>query len=335
MSILIDQFKYYIPPPLRMFPWRAHPLDGKLLLFERDSGLNMLLEGDETSHLKRLAPRTLLIAVTNHCNLACSFCYRDPTSTSNWTYDSLLEFCQQANRWGVLEVAFGGGEPSLFPRWQEIICELYDTTQLAVNFTTNGLLLDDDFLQAVKGKIGQIRLSLYENNRWEQTIQRLSKNVVRFGVNWLITRAELDELDSTFDKLLDLGVNDFLIISYKGDDPALHFRPTDYQRLERFILKAYDRLGEQVSLKLDSCWGNHLPAVPRLFSQDDCHAADDFISITSDKRMKPCSFHHLSAPFQTLAEVQAWWERNRRSRPPAHKGGCARLLNRGLTDTGE
>src|SRR5574337_1714143 len=136
-------FVRYLPLRLRTMPWRAHPLDGKLLLFDRSTGLNVLLEGDETQHLRRIAPRTLLIAVTNACNLTCDFCYRNVHSRSIWRYDTLLEFCQAADKWGVLEVAFGGGEPMLFQRWQDFIWRLYETTGLGINFTTNGTLLTE------------------------------------------------------------------------------------------------------------------------------------------------------------------------------------------------
>src|SRR5689334_3175806 len=80
MADLLQTYLPYLPPELRGFLWRAHPLDGKLLLFERDTGLNLLLEGDETADLRRLAPRTLLIAITNACNMTCPFCYRDQES---------------------------------------------------------------------------------------------------------------------------------------------------------------------------------------------------------------------------------------------------------------
>src|SRR5579872_6935690 len=126
MNEITQTFRDYLPPQLRALPWQVHPLDGKLLLFERNTGLNILLDGEETQHLLRTAPRTLLIAVTNACNLTCPFCYRDLASASTWRYDTLLKFCQDADRWGVLEVAFGGGEPTVFPRWQEFMVELYE-----------------------------------------------------------------------------------------------------------------------------------------------------------------------------------------------------------------
>lgn len=35
-------FEYlpFLPPPFRDLNWRAHPLDGKPFLFERDTGLS-------------------------------------------------------------------------------------------------------------------------------------------------------------------------------------------------------------------------------------------------------------------------------------------------------
>src|SRR5688572_6621317 len=157
MDELTRAYIEYLPPEVRGLDWRAHPMDGKLLLFSRDTGLNALLEGDETANLTRSAPRTLLVAVTNACNLMCAFCYRDLESRSLWRYETLLDFCRAADEWGVLEMAFGGGEPTLFPRWDEFINELYATTRLCINFTTNGTQLSEEFLRAIAGKYGNIR----------------------------------------------------------------------------------------------------------------------------------------------------------------------------------
>jgi MoaA/NifB/PqqE/SkfB family radical SAM enzyme len=309
-------------------------MDGKLLLFERDTGLNILMEGEEVAHLRRAAPRTLLIAVTNHCNLTCDFCYRDLDYPSAWTYESLLAYCQQAAEWGVLEVAFGGGEPTVFPRWADFIDELYATTPLGINFTTNGTLLTPELLQRIRSKVGQIRLSLYDTNDWQQTIPLLAASGVRFGVNWLIHPAMLPDIERTFAHLLALGVRDFLLIGYKGADPAMHLTAEQHRRFEAFVQKVYQRLGDTVRLKLDVCWGDSLGGVPRLFDEPDCGAGDGFISITSHKHIKPCSFHHWTVPAATLADVRQWWQANRAKRQAAWIGGCARLQDRGLTPEG-
>ncbi len=335
MTGLVHSFARYLPYRLRTMPWRAHPLDGKLLLFERNTGLNVLLEGDETRPLRRVAPRTLLIAVTNACNLACDFCYRDLHCRGLWRYDTLLEFCQAADKWGVLEVAFGGGEPMLFPHWQDFICQLYETTGLGINFTTNGTLLNEDFLRRISGSYGQIRVSLYEDNNWPETVALLSRCNARFGINWLITPEELKTVESKFSRLLTLGVRDFLLLSYKGNAvPEMHLAGPDRRRLAAFVNRMHACLGHTVQIKLDICWGNHLSEVPRLFTSDDCEAGDDFLSITSDKGVKPCSFQQTAVQFETLDDVRAYWERWRTVRQAASLLGCARLPDHGLTEGG-
>jgi MoaA/NifB/PqqE/SkfB family radical SAM enzyme len=329
---LTETYLPYLPLELRGLSWQAHPLDGKLLLFERDHGLNALLEGDETAHLRRNAPRSLLVAITNACNLTCHFCYRDLESRSLWRYDTLMQFCREADEWGVLEISFGGGEPMLFPRWQDFILELHATTRLCLNFTSNGMLLTEDFLRAIAGKYGQIRVSLYEDNRWPQTVALLSRTGARFGVNWLITPTELPTIESKFAQLLALGVRDFLLLSYKGADASLHLNAEQLRTFAAFLNRVHDKLGSLVTLKLDVCWGDALPDVPRLFQNDDCGAGDDFLSITSDRHVKPCSFAEtgVGIPFDTVDDLRRIWGARRLNHDAALIGGCARLPHRGL-----
>lgn len=292
----------------------------------------MLLKGDETAAFRQVAPRTLLIAVTNACNMACPFCYRDTRSPSEWTREILLVFCRAADSWGVLEVAFGGGEPLLFPGWADMLVELHETTGLCVNFTTNGTLLTSELLRTLRHRFGQIRLSLYHDNDANRTIRLLADHDARFGVNWLVTPAEMPRLESRFEELLRIGVSDFLFLGYKGHDRSLHLGPDDLRRLAGFLDAAFHAHRDAISLKLDVCWGDALSSVPRLFTDDDCGAGNDFLSLTSDRRIKPCSFHCTGAgvPFDSLADVQRYWEARRRLRPAALVGGCARLAGRGL-----
>lgn len=132
-----------------------------------------------------------------------------------------------------------------------------------------------------------------------------------------------------------MGARDFLLISYKGPDPELHFSSHDYTRLAAFVNHVYSQSGDTTKIKLDVCWGDNLPHVPRLFAEDDCLAGDEFLSITSDKRVKPCSFHHEGIAIDSLKDVRSYWEQARDARRAARIGGCARLLNRGLSQEGE
>jgi ribosomal protein L7/L12 len=62
-------------------------LDGALLLFDRESGTNVLFEGEELAHLRQRAPRSVQFGITNACNLACQFCSRDRAAESRWTLE--------------------------------------------------------------------------------------------------------------------------------------------------------------------------------------------------------------------------------------------------------
>ena len=122
---------------MRRMKWTT--LDGALMGFARDSGLNVLVAGDRTRALARRAPRSLQIGLLTPCNMACAFCYRDTSAASLLTRPYLVDLLQRAARWGVLEVAFGGGEPLLFKGFADMIDELHRTTSLGLDFTTNGL----------------------------------------------------------------------------------------------------------------------------------------------------------------------------------------------------
>jgi hypothetical protein len=74
-----------------------------------------------------------------------------------------------------------------------------------------------------------------------------------------------------------------------------------------------------------------MAAVPRLFGGGPCPAGRDFLVITSDRRVSPCSFHHLSFPFEDAADVlRIWAERRADLAAAAQLPGCARLPEYGL-----
>jgi hypothetical protein len=117
---------------------------------------------------------------------------------------------------------------------------------------------------------------------------------------------------------------------------SMHLRGEQLNVFSSFINKIYAQLGSMVTLKLDICWGKSLPDVPRLFQTADCGAGDEFLSITSDRHVKACSFQEtpVGMPFETVDHIRAIWERQRSVRRAAHVGGCARLPERGLSEGG-
>lgn len=93
---------------------RRYALDGALLAFDPRTGITAHCTGPATRHLRRRVPRVIQFAITNACNLDCQFCSRDAREPSLWSADEAAVLLGELARAGVLEVAFGGGEPFVF-----------------------------------------------------------------------------------------------------------------------------------------------------------------------------------------------------------------------------
>lgn len=318
-----------VPPALAHL--RRFPLDGALLLFDRRSGLTALCDGPETAHLRMRAPRVVQFAITNACNLACSFCSRDAGADSVWTAGDAFAMLRDLCRAGALEVAFGGGEPLVFKGFADLVRRLDEETELAVSLTTNGTGLTDRLLAALAPQVGQIRLSVYDDIDHRPVIGRLAARRARFGVNWLVTPARLARMEELVFDLLERGCRDVLLLSYNGRDRALHLSPAQAADLARRVRALGRALEGRMTLKLDVCWGERMEVVPRLFAPGPCPAGREFIVLTSDGRLAPCSFHHASFPVATAADVLRVWEQERASlAAPARDPGCARAAGFGL-----
>ncbi|MEJ7600668.1 MAG: radical SAM protein [Kofleriaceae bacterium] len=311
-----------VPPVLRGM--RRYALDGALLLFDRRTGMTALCDGEETRHLCRRVPRVVQFAITNACNLACSFCSRDTDEASAWTLGTALAMLRDLSRAGTLEVAFGGGEPFVFRGFPQLLHRLRDETELAVSVTTNGTRLDDAMLDAIAGAYAQLRVSLYDETEWRTTLARLVARRAAFGVNYLVTPARLPQLEDTVAALVALGCPDVLLLAYNGDDPALHLDRVAWADTAARIARLA-RVFPGVALKLDICWGDRLAGVPQLFGVEPCRAGADFVVITSDGKLRPCSFHQLAIPVATADDVlRVWREMREPFASPAARPGCAR-----------
>lgn len=297
--------------------WRMHTLDGALLLFQPKTGMHVRWDAPETRTLKRSAPRIVMFGITNRCNLSCHFCSRDLHAGSQWNVDNAFEMLAGLARKGVLEVAFGGGEPLAFHGFDQLIKRLGEETPLALHFTTNGALLTNERLMKLKEWIGEIRLSVYDDNPWQERAELLAAAGVRFGVNLLVTPARLSVLPTLLNLLATLGCSDVALLSYIGADAGLHLTCSDEQHLAAIIAAS------PIRVKLSVCFGNRLHPLPRLFD-GDCGAGEDFIVITSDKKVKSCSFQNCSMEVANPDDVIRVWQEQRSFLRPAGVSGCAR-----------
>ncbi|MBA3256491.1 MAG: radical SAM protein [Pyrinomonadaceae bacterium] len=87
------------------------------------------------------------LGLTNECNLACSFCYRDPTRIDRLTLDEVRAVM---NRLPVRSVNLGTGENGMHPDFLSII-DFLRAQPIKLTITSNGhsiAILDDEHVRA-------------------------------------------------------------------------------------------------------------------------------------------------------------------------------------------
>lgn len=118
----------------------------------------------------RPAPReavALGLGLTNECNLACSFCYRDPQRVDRLTIDQVRSVMASLP---IRSVNLGTGENGMHPQFHEILAFLH-TLPVKLTITSNGhsvAVLTDDELRAFH----DVEFSLDYPTQQEQDAQR-------------------------------------------------------------------------------------------------------------------------------------------------------------------
>src|ERR1700728_3725819 len=114
---------------------------------------------------------SLGLGLTNECNLACAFCYRDPTRTDRFSLDQVKLVME---RLPIRSVNLGTGENGMHPEFKAILAYLR-TQPVKLTITSNGhsvAVLEDDELCAFH----DIEFSLDYSTEAEQDSQRGSGN---------------------------------------------------------------------------------------------------------------------------------------------------------------
>src|SRR5881628_1212770 len=107
------------------------------------------------------------LGLTNECNLACAFCYRDPARTDRLSLEQVKSVME---RLPVRSVNLGTGENGMHPEFKAILAYLR-TRPVKLTITSNGhsiAVLENDELRAFH----DIEFSLDYASQAEQDEQR-------------------------------------------------------------------------------------------------------------------------------------------------------------------
>ncbi len=214
--------------------------------FDRDSGLNVLLEdaglpADEWAQ----APRFVSVALTNRCDLACSYCYA-PKDTSTHSPETVLAWAKELDASGCLGIGLGGGEPTLFRGFGDLVRKLASETALAVTFTTHAHRLTEDLAVKLRGSTNFIRVSVdgvgstYERLRGQSfadLARRLGlvASICPFGLNTVVNEDTVGELDAVADLARRSGADELLLLPQVSTESQTGIDARTVERLRAWL----------------------------------------------------------------------------------------------------
>jgi MoaA/NifB/PqqE/SkfB family radical SAM enzyme len=139
----------------------------------------------------KISPIMLHLAVTNACNLNCSFCcFANRKHRDTLTIDQVKMALDSFRKIGTKVVEFtGGGEPTLFPQINEAI-DYANKLEYKMGICTNGKTLKkiDDW-----GKFEWVRIGLYfDKQDYEIDVEHLRKFDVEISGAYIYNREEND-----------------------------------------------------------------------------------------------------------------------------------------------
>ena len=248
------------------------------------------------------SPILVDLSLNNFCNLHCSYCYMSASSVKDGSYLSMENFeflLDDMKESRVVQIALGGGEPTLHPNFSEILKKLHIEGDIIPNYTTNGTNLTLEILDASKKYCGAVAVS-YSEERNEETLNAVKKLIqhrIQTNLHMVLLKSRIPNLSQIIEKYAVLGISTVVLLLFKPMGRG--------ENLEQEILTAKEKkafsieilkiiaLRKKYNLRLaiDACSAfavKDFPFLPE--SVDGCTGGMYSAYIDWDLKMKPCSF---------------------------------------------
>jgi radical SAM protein with 4Fe4S-binding SPASM domain len=256
-------------------------------------------------------PIDVEIHFTHNCNLKCLHCFQNSSPISETKEDLLtvkewVEIFRQFVYLNINNVIISGGEPLYYYAAKELL-KVISTMPIAIYILTNGLLIDDEYLEIFKSKNINLNISLdgyrketHEILRGKNTFIRTETNIKKLlqqktyvTLSHTIHKQNYLEIELFIKYLIDLGVPEVAF----GFVEAL-----GRAELNKYLLLSIEdelnclKLLKDVKHKYSSKIKIDFPSLSIIqnapdYGNDDlvfCSAGTRRIAISSDGKLYPC-----------------------------------------------
>lgn len=265
-------------------------------MFDRVSGLNILLDEVSVAPAEwSVAPRYMSFALTNACELTCSYCYASKVP-ARLPIDQLRVWSRELDAAGCFGIGFGGGEPTLFPGFAILCRDLHRDTKLAVTMTTHGHRFSAELTDQLSGNVDFIRLSMdgigatYERLRgrpfplFKEKLD-LIRATARFGINFVVNADTIGDLQAAADFAFANGAEELLLLPETAPGGEVNLSHDLMERLSVWVQENYGRC----RLATTAHGGVHIDA-PMLMTTNPDHESFDFMHVDALANLKVSAF---------------------------------------------
>jgi len=222
---------------------------GYWTLFDRNDGTKIRFSFDTPTSRKEVtkasAPELVDIKITDFCPYNCAFCYQG--STGGGKHADVGMFYRIAETLGqlrVFEVAIGGGEPTLHPKFLQIL-DAFKSRGIVANFTTKNLawLRDAMAWPKIMEKIGAFAFSVDDEKDVEQLAALLEVNGIdtsQASVQYVMGSTDVYKMERIIEKAADARLR-ITLLGYKTTGRGSSFKPQPYKDWVKRVKKLYEQ----------------------------------------------------------------------------------------------
>jgi molybdenum cofactor biosynthesis enzyme MoaA len=250
--------------------------------YDRVSGYHLLFDEVDTRMLTMsIAPRTVSIAITNFCDFTCPHCYV-PMTGGYIEKDIILKWALELDKLGTFELSLGGGEPTLHPDFTNICKEVWNLTSLGISVTTHGYHLNEKLINEIKETVSFVRVSIdglgntYKKMRQKEITPILNnltllKGKIPFGINIVISRNTLKDLDGMLKLAIEVGAEEILLLPLVHNGKFI-MRESEWIELDNWVCNNY----KNISISINKDARQYLKG-PFLFQENELEDSFGYI----------------------------------------------------------
>ncbi len=268
--------------------------------FNKSNGLSIRAEykGFPEPFWAEEGPELLDISITNYCEKECSFCYRN--SNINGRHIDLKDYeniLMQLKDTHTYQIALGGGNPNQHPDFVEILEMTRLGYGIVPSYTTNGMGLTDDIIEASLKFCGAVAVSYYEPKEiFVNALKKLINAGIKTNIHYLLTPESIDEA-------IKLLINPPEYLNNINSIIFLNYKPVGNNKTDKLLLKKSNRVSDlfnavrnhdlrKFKIGFDSCSISGIVEHLNFNSKfiESCESGRFSAFISEDMKLYPCSF---------------------------------------------